>query len=82
MKLMEFEGETVWQRSVHDECICCDGPHVFSRSLDIDPASTDAELVASWTHDGKARVNDMIYKAIFGAPEGARLRITVEQVEP
>jgi hypothetical protein len=71
-----IEGVTAWMRSDGDtKCICCDGPHVFSYGVDL----IDAPM--SSFRSEKEDIRDWIQSAIRKAPEGARLRFTVEVLD-
>jgi hypothetical protein len=72
------EGITRWMRSERqggDQCLCCDGPHVFGYDLVLDPPQPCA-----WRGSGLANATDWLHVVTREAPEGARLRITVEVV--
>jgi len=67
-----IEGVTRWMRSESSDCICCEGPHIFCYTVDLDPWPSHVAAFqdsASWVHE-----------AIRTMPEGARVRMTVEVV--
>lgn len=34
--MKSIEGKIVYQRSESDECVCCEGKHIFSKYIDAD----------------------------------------------
>lgn len=75
MEPVTFTGMTRWRRADRDTCICCDGLHIYGYSLEI-----DGQPSVPW-RDGPAQLQDVMYEIVRKAPEGVRLRITVEQVD-
>lgn len=73
-----IEGITSWLRSKRNDgspCICCDGPHVFAHRIDlIDPPK-------SIFYSRNENLTEWIESAIRNAPEGARLRFSVEVID-
>lgn len=69
--MASVEGRTVWNRSESWDCICCEGQHVFGYSVrGITPNLTPS----------MSALDGWIYRQVQSAPEGARLRFTVEVV--
>lgn len=72
----QVTGTAVWARSTRDDsdCICCEGPHVYTRYLAL-PAelgtSFDGSLLTSscWLNEVASKL-----------PEGSRVRVTVEVI--
>ena len=66
------------------DCICCDGPHVYSYSLEAELGTPEQYLAhAAGTYE---LLNDIDYAqvvryAMHQVPEGARLCITIEWLE-
>lgn len=73
-----LEATTEWLRSSGpeaDRCRCCDGAHVFSyRLVELDPPGPYGP--ASFMDSAE----DWLREQVREAPEGARLRISVEVV--
>jgi hypothetical protein len=75
MEKVVIEGVIAWRRSESDRCICCDGQHICRRTFAV-----DGEPRVPWI-DGPAGLDDVIYAEVTQrAPEGTRLRITIEEV--
>lgn len=51
--------------SQRDDCICCDGRHVFG---------------FAFNSDTEEQPNDLIERAKWSVPDGTRLRITIEAI--
>jgi hypothetical protein len=47
-----------------DRCICCEGPHVYARSIEGVAGSGNG-----WIHD-----------QLYNIPDGSRVRVTIEIV--
>lgn len=78
------EGTTEWSRSSkgpHD-CICCEGPHVHGYGLLVSD-SVDRRYRVDMDGRESNHFDGMmwLFDAIRQMPEGARVRVTVEQVE-
>lgn len=78
MTKASFTGTVVWHRSemraepLHD-CICCDGPHVFARGIDID----NPELVY---YEMDRNAVSQFHRIVSTMPENAHVRVTVEVI--
>jgi hypothetical protein len=74
-----IEGTTRWLRSASDEarrCVCCEGAHVFGYKFDLDDPT-----LSRWHPDKTMDIAEWIARSIVEAPEGARLRFSVEVME-
>lgn len=84
VKPTEIEGTVTLQRSDRDQCICCEGVHIFGYYLTADD---DAPPRVRRKHVDTGAALDVldyatfVYDQIRRAPEGARVRITVEVVD-
>lgn len=59
----ELDGQTHWMRSPSNyDCICCEGPHVFSRAV-ITPTGNDFA--------------GLVHQALQELPEGSQVRLAV-----
>lgn len=70
------EGTIAWKRSDSRDCICCEGAHVFSRSVVLDPEAVDQSVHIR----GDSDYAGWMHHAVWQMPEGARVRITVEEI--
>lgn len=78
MTAASIEGVTKWLRSDSGDCVCCEGPHVFTRLVRL---PDDAPATARAHRGAKPDIGTWLHRMIGDAPEGARVRITVEMVE-
>jgi hypothetical protein len=72
-----IEGVVTWRRSQsgREDCICCDGPHVYSRYVALPD-----DIGVSF--DGtKMSLSDWVGFATRAMPEGVTVRVTMEVVQ-
>lgn len=74
-------GGIVFMRSESDNCVCCDGPHIFGMGVELE------NLVDGWGHPVTkvdSFVNRFATKKVNGVPihEGKRVEVTVRIIDP
>lgn len=75
--MKSIEGKVNFQRTSDEQCVCCEGGHVFSKSIEITPyPSIHAGLEVS-------TVSDFVNEFISTAPniENKRVRVSIEVLD-
>lgn len=73
----EIEGEVVFHRSERDECKCCDGNHVYGRTIIVEQRPS---IYPGLQMDS---VRDFINECLVTIPEieGKKVRISIEVIQ-
>ncbi len=79
-RVTEVEGVVTFMRSQSDgplfdadDCICCDGPHIFARCIDVEPEPGRAAGVTRKHYS--AWISDALFD---NGLEGRRVRVVLE----
>jgi hypothetical protein len=81
MEPVSVEGVVTLHRSEREgaeDCICCEGPHVYGSGIDTDP------FEYPWSAEPKTSVHDWLNMQVSHHRfdlEGKRVRVTLEVVE-
>jgi hypothetical protein len=69
-------GKVILQKSAHRQCLCCDGPHVFSHSLEL--AYYESHFPEHFRRDVDHWLQSVLH---FKHLEGKEIAITARVVE-
>lgn len=72
-----IEGKVIFQRSDSDKCVCCDGNHIFSRGIEIEPYPSvyrglNVETVSDFIHETISTTKNI---------ENKKVRISIEVLD-
>lgn len=74
------EGVMHYSRSTSGrQCICCDGPHIFGRGLEV--VGSEAFMEPGTQGLYPADMKDWLWRQYRGVPDGARVRVTFEVLD-